>query len=255
MKHKNALAAAVAASLGVATGDAYAIGYYVTLTSVTSYSSGGTSAGNVISSTATWFFDKNTHVILQVGGTFNVRFNIVPTTTLFRHSITGLVIGNSAAASATAFTCSDGNFGPNVGGSLCGNYNFGANFIDESTASWGPGTTKARSIGGDDVAIGPQQGLSQYDGFVYGGSTNPFVFSNASCNPLAPGNANGCATLSGKNSGYTWTFNPGNCGNADPSLGPACNLPTPTIVPVPTAVWLFGSALGLIGVMRRKISS
>jgi hypothetical protein len=26
-------------------------------------------------------------------------------------------------------------------------------------------------------------------------------------------------------------------------------------VPVPAAVWLFGSALGLMGVMRRKISS
>ncbi len=29
----------------------------------------------------------------------------------------------------------------------------------------------------------------------------------------------------------------------------------PAVVPVPAAVWLFGSALGLMGVMRRKISS
>ena len=29
----------------------------------------------------------------------------------------------------------------------------------------------------------------------------------------------------------------------------------PGVVPVPAAVWLFGSALGLMGVMRRKISS
>jgi hypothetical protein len=30
---------------------------------------------------------------------------------------------------------------------------------------------------------------------------------------------------------------------------------TDAVVPVPPAVWLFGSALGLMGVMRRKISS
>ena len=28
---------------------------------------------------------------------------------------------------------------------------------------------------------------------------------------------------------------------------------TPVVVPVPTAVWLFGSTLGLMGVMRRKV--
>lgn len=28
-----------------------------------------------------------------------------------------------------------------------------------------------------------------------------------------------------------------------------------TVVPIPTAVWLFGSALGLIGVMRRKLTA
>lgn len=28
-----------------------------------------------------------------------------------------------------------------------------------------------------------------------------------------------------------------------------------SVVPIPAAMWLFGSALGLMGVMRRKISS
>lgn len=29
----------------------------------------------------------------------------------------------------------------------------------------------------------------------------------------------------------------------------------PGVVPIPVAVWLFGSALGVMGVMRRKLSS
>jgi len=252
VEQKRTLAAAVAASLGIATGDALASGYYVTLKGVTSYSGTGSLAGNVGSSTAVWFFDKDAEVIIQAGGTFDVRFIRTPLTTLFRHSTTGLVIGNGAAATAATFICTEGNFGPNLGVSVCGNYNFGANFINESTASWGPGTTTARNLGGDDWAVRPEQSLAQYDGFYFGpgGTALTFVLSNATCDPLALGNANGCAALGGKNAGYTWTFDHGRCILADPSLGSECNLPAP-VVPVPAAAWLFGSALGVLGWVRR----
>ena len=57
----------------------------------------------------------------QTGGTINARATTAPTTTLFRQFITGLVIGNGGAASAASFSCVEGNFGANVGASICGN--------------------------------------------------------------------------------------------------------------------------------------
>jgi len=38
------------------------------------------------------------------------------------------------------------------------------------------------------------------------------------------------------------------------SIGPAWVTMTPTVVPVPAAFWLFGSALGLLGWIRHKIA-
>ena len=147
-------------------------------------------------------------MLTQTGGTFNARFNITPSTTLFRHSITGLVIGAGGAATATTYTCTEGNFGPGVGASLCGNYNFGANFTNESSTSWGPGIAVARTMGGDDMAVGVQQQLNgligAYDTFTqtsFDGTT--LVLSNASCTS-APAI---CATLpDGFNAGYKWTL-------------------------------------------------
>jgi len=203
----SALAAAIAATLGTAsvTQGATAV---ATLTGVISYSGNGSSAGNITSSTATFEYDDVTHLLTQTGGTFNVRFTTAPTTTLFRHSITGLVLGNGAAAAASTYACTEGNFGSNVGASLCGNYSFGANFVNDSTATWGPGTAFARTIGGDDMALGAQQNLAAYDNFTqlsWSGTT--LTLSNASCNPVAPGGANNCSGVGGFNTGYKWELN------------------------------------------------
>jgi hypothetical protein len=200
------LAAAISASLG-APAAAQAEIFPMTLNSVTSYSGNGSSALNLSSSTATWSYDDVTSLLTQTGGTFNVRFLISPTTTLFRHNITGMTLGGAAAATASSYLCAEGNWGNNVGASLCGNYSFGANYTNESTTTWGPGTTYARTIGGDDSALGPQQNLSAYDGFTtvnWSGTT--LTLSNATCNPAAPGGANGCATTGGFNTGFTWTY-------------------------------------------------
>ncbi len=215
-KQKSALAIAVAAGLGgVSAADAAT--YAATLTQWATYSSNGSSAGNIASSTATWSYDDVTNLVSQTGGTFNVRFTTAPTNTLFRTLTTGLIIGNGGAAGASTFACVEGNFGSGVGASICGNYGLGGNFANDSTTTWGPGTAASRTIGGDDIAYGPQQTIAALNGFntvSYGGGT------------LVLSNANQALT-----NGYKATF---------------------SVVPVPAAVWLFGSALGLLGVARRK---
>lgn len=216
---KCSLAAAVAATLGgVSIADAAP--YTAVLTGVTYFTNAGTAAGNLTSSTATFDYDSVTQVLTQTSGTYNVRIDIVPAINLFRHLVTGAVVGNGGAASASSFVCQEGNFGVNSGASLCGNYNFGVNFFNDSTMSYGPGTAFARTMGGDDMVLGAQQSLALYNGF-----------SQVSWlgNTLTLGNA----TLT---SGLTWTL-------------------TTTPVPVPAAVWLFGSALGLMGWMRRKAAN
>ena len=253
MNKKPTLIAAALASALSAT-DAGAAPFAAVLTSFTTYSGGGSTAGNISSSTASWSYDHATGLLSQTGGTFDVRFSIAPTTTLFRHSITGLVLSNGGNASAASYVCSEGNFGANVGASLCGNYNFGANFLDESTVSWGPGTSTTRVIGGDDVAFGPQRSLSAFNTTQFVSWTGTtLVLSNASCNPFAPGNANGCATSGGSNTGYTWTFAAGPCYLDNGEILEPCVLPPPlATVPVPAAAWLFGGALVALGSARRR---
>lgn len=114
---KSALAASVAAALGGNPGAADAAVFVVTLQQVHIYSNGGTAgtAGNITSSTATWTYDDMTGLLAQAAGVFNVRFTTAPTSTLYRTSITGLVIGNGGPVSASTYVCTEGNFGANVG--------------------------------------------------------------------------------------------------------------------------------------------
>jgi hypothetical protein len=236
MKTKTVLATAIAATLGGVSVGAQAATYAATLKSVATYSGNGSSFANINSSTATWSYDDISGLLSQTGGTFNARFTIVPTTTLFRTIATGLVFGNGGAGSAATYSCSEGNFGGGVGASICGNYNFGANFANESTVTWGPGTSTARTIGGDDGVIGAQQSISAYDGFAqvsWSGTT--LTLSNASCNLFAPGNASGCATVGGFNTGLTWVLD----------AGPQ------TVVPIPATAWLLGT--GVVGLVGRRL--
>lgn len=230
---RNVLSLAIAATVG-SIGTADAALYDVVLTAQTIYSNNGTSAGNLTSSTATWQYDDVSGLLTQTGGVHNMRATTAPTTTLFRHSITGLVVGAGGTSTATSFVCTEGNFGGGVGASICGNYNLGANFINESTTIWGPGTATARTIGGDDMASGDMQSLAtQYNNFVtisFNGST--LIMQNASC-LAGPGNCTGTGHVNGFNNGYTFTG-------------------TATLVPVPAAAWLLGPAILAAGRFARR---
>jgi hypothetical protein len=207
MKNKALLATAVATAAGgmTAADDAAALTYTATLTEVLTYSNASTqgTAGNITSSTATFTYDDVTNVLTQTGGLFNNRVTTSPTSTLYRHSVTGLIIGNSLAAQAATYLCVEGNFGGNVGASICGNYNLGGNFTNESTTSWGPGTAASRTMGGDDFIVGPQQAV----GFTFDGMNtlsfagSQLVLANRSCTGQ-------CTTLpvGAYNAGIQWTL-------------------------------------------------
>lgn len=202
-RHTNALAMAIAASLGA--GAAQAAVTSVTLLQYSTFSNNGASNGNLTSSTATWQYDDVTGIVTQTGGTLNARFNTSPATTLFRHITTGLAIGGGAAASAATFSCMEGNFGGVVGANLCGNYTFGANFTDESTVVYS-GSTVTRTMGGDDAALGPPQSLADLDGMTATVTGTSLVLTNGSCT-LSP--AANCTTIAGNplyNKGLSLTF-------------------------------------------------
>jgi hypothetical protein len=242
MDHKQKAALAVAIAAGVsgmaATDDAQAATYTATLTGIRLYSNSATSGhpSDFSSSTGlSWSYDDVTGVMTQTGGLLNARQTTAPTSTLFRQSITGLVIGAGAAASATTFSCTEGNFGPGVGASICGNYVFGGNFTNESTTTWGPGTAVSLTLGGDDMVGGEElQSIAVLDGMStisWVGTT--LVLANKRC--TGPCTTQPTGTF---NDGWQYTF----------TAGPQ------VVVPIPAAVWLFGSALGLLGVARRRRS-
>ncbi len=198
-----------------------------TLISVTSYSKSGTSVWNIAGSTATWDLNTGTGVLTQTGGTYKATAK-VGVTTLMTQTMTGGVL-SSGTASATSWACTEGVFGGIVGAHICGNYSFGANGTNDSVYT--PTATGATvAIGGDDAAIpgGPQTLANSYSGMALTFGSGGLKLSN------------GVVGVGG----YDFCFGTpegGGCG-----VG---------IIPVPASVWLFGSALGLMGAIRRKVGS
>ena len=79
-----------------------------------------------------------------------------------------------------------------MGASICGNYTFGANFANDSTTTWGPGTAVSRTIGGDDAAAGAQQSIASLNGMAtisWVGTT--LVLTNATCTGICTTSAGG----------------------------------------------------------------
>jgi hypothetical protein len=127
---------------------------------------------------------------------------------------------SGAGTGSGSFTCTEGIFGSIVGVSVCGNYEFGANGYNESSIN--PDGT-GLVIGGDDFArdlgLAPAQTIDDFMGLL------PLIPPTDFSSIIVLENGNTA-------SGMTWTFTAN--------------------VPVPAAAWLFGSAVALLGWMRRK---
>ena len=195
-----------------------------TLLSVKLYSNSGPSTWNGSLDTSTWTFDAVTGTAVQTGGTYSRQMK-AGSSPLMRHTMTGVTLSSGAATGAT-WACIEGNFGPGIGASICGNYNYGTNLTNQSTYT--PTATGATvTLGGDDGSIGPPQSLANSYSSMVATSLGGGAWSLHNTNQ---------PNVSNSTSGYDFIFQQG----------------PPDLIPVPAAVWLFGSALGLMGVMRRK---
>jgi len=158
------------------------------LISTTADSINGPSTADVSQSTASWTLDTETGIVTGYGS-YIAQYQISPFTTLFAHDVLDLSIGGFAPASAIEFTCIEGSLGAMVGGTLCGNYNWGSDLINDSSLDYF-GTEVERIIGGDDVAFGPPQSLAYYDFMQTQIMGSTVIVTNAIPN----------------DSGYTFTF-------------------------------------------------
>lgn len=194
----------IAVAIGVTSAPASAATW--NLNSLTNASAQGTTSF-ILSGDTTFTSDAGGN--MTGNGTFSALAQITPTTQLFTHDFTGMTISNTgdpgAPVGASAFDCVEGNFGAIVGASLCGNYSFGDDGIDDGGA-------------GDDVVLGAPQSIDDYDPLFFAGwnDINKTLWMT---------------NVDAEGFGYTLELQQ---------------------VPVPAAAWLFGSALGLLGWMRRK---
>lgn len=181
----------------------------------------------------TYYYDDVANTLTSTGIT-HVRSQTNPTAfgRVFDRYITDLTIDLTAGdpSGTTAFLCENNpgtsqaaGFGSVVGANICGNYTLGGNFADDSTMTYGPGLAVSRTLGGDDVASGDPQSIADYELFLASWDGSTLVIQSADW------------VNTGTNSaGTQMTF---------------------SVVPVPAAVWLFGSALGLMGLARRRMAA
>jgi hypothetical protein len=223
------------------------------------------SATGTIASDATWDWNAGTGVLTQTGGTLRSTRTSGSTaggTKLVTDVVTGLVINTVAGTTAAAsYDCVEGGFGAVTGGNTCGNYSWGLNGLEESTLLYNfGGDANCTSVitGGDDTA--PTTGPLPTNGGLRG-----LAERGASGGCLAQVGARDMIHVFSDTTGVGGTVTlwnaiqgiggvPLTCVGAGAS-NTACNgthWMTFSAVPVPAAVWLFGSAMGLLGLARRR---
>jgi hypothetical protein len=200
---------------------------------------GGVTAGVPFSaSTQVWDFDGSS---ITATGDYVAHWRIHPGSSLYTQTSGDLSISLGGNASASTYSCAEGNFGAAVGGNLCGNWELGVDYVNQSSMTYnigGDASNQLRTIGGDDVISGPAQALTDYD--------NTAADDNATYLGLVNG--------TGQTGSTGWTL-VGNILKIHNMTGNTTQTLTFEVsaVPVPAAAWLFGSALvGLAGVGRKR---
>ncbi len=192
----------------------------VTLADFTVGSTGGSESADSITGVLTGSYDTVTGVVTMDAGITTFSFLTVTLGPVYDQVQSNWSTGAGGYA-ADAFSCVEGTAGAALSLSFCGGYEFGTNNIDESSVDYStiPGTL---NLGGDDMLEAQLPGTVQGSWYLMD-----------------------TATLTGSTlvmESAAWTVNPGLAGSQL----------TFSVVPVPAAVWLFGSALGLLGWLRRK---
>lgn len=168
----------------------------------------------------TYWYDTDTGELSSSGVThLRTSTTPIPQGRHFDRLITDLNIVNGSAAGSTAYECISGGFGDVVGANMCGNYLYGDNFVDDSSVSYS-GLSYTRTMGGDDVIAGDVQSIDDYNLLVTSWSGSALTLESPEW------------TNSGGTAGLQMNF---------------------SVIPVPAAAWLFGSALGLMGLARRRM--
>ena len=208
---------AVAVATALAAGGVQAAAEW-TLTGLATKSNNGTAAAALTGVTT---FSTGVGNSLNADGSFSGATK-VGMTPLFTWNFGSDFSISGAGASTGSFSCAEGFFGGIVGASICGNYTFGANGYNESSYDGSSGTAV---IGGDDAASGAAQSIADFQ------SLSPAIPPTDFMTTIVL--ENGTAY-----SGVIFTFTA--------NIAP---------VPVPAAAWLFGSALGLLGWVRRRATA
>ena len=192
----------------------------------------------VTGSTATWSWDGTT---LAASGMFqstsHLSSNPAASAVVSDKTVNLNINTATMTTTATSYNCIEGNFLANVGATGCANTLTGGNFTNESSVAnnvGGNANCVNRTIGGDDSSGGNVRGLMS-------------VAAGGGCD--ATDGAYNLWTIVSDNTGIGGQLILSN-GIATTAAG--THYMTFNVVPVPAAVWLFGSALGLMGVARRR---
>jgi hypothetical protein len=213
---------------------------------------------SAMASTATWDWDGVD--TLTSSGYFQTTSHVSSMTALpavISDVVVDMVIDTTAnTTGATSYECREGNFLSTVGAHGCANITLGANAAYDSSVAY--------NVGGDANCV--VRSLNDHDGDGVPLTPNDDVSTGAPRGLSTPGSGGSCDTAAGAFDLWTVALDEGAgpgkhrnrlilsngiCMVAGSTCGGA-NFLTLQYVPVPAAVWLFGSALGLLGWVRRR---